>query len=199
MHTDTLPRAGLLLTTAAALVLGGCGTGTSSEATDATSAAVGRDVVAAEAPDATGTGIQVHGAWQITVRDPDGTVASDTHFHNDLVDNGARTLAALIGAPGTTLDTIRVQPVNSTLCDVADTVPAQCEFDGNPAVVGTEAVLTVEIIAPADGTVDRVLTRTQYFFEGTRRSSTFTDRTLDTPVSYVAGQSVTITVRISFS
>lgn len=206
MHTHTIRRNGLLLAVAA-LVVGGCGDGsTTDDGSDDGSAAPVSTVVAAPAasdttaPDAdsTSTGIEVHGAWRITVRDPDGTIASDTHFHNDLVTDGARTLAALIGSPGTTLDTVTVVPVGSTLCQLSPN-PASCQFDGDPQVDGAEAVLTVEATAPADGTIQRVATRTQYEFEGARRSFVLTDRTLDTPVSYVAGQSVTITVRISFS
>src|ERR1700676_467615 len=45
-----------------------------------------------------GEGITVHGHWSITVKNPDGTVASHNEFENALADQGPSTITGLLGA-----------------------------------------------------------------------------------------------------
>lgn len=188
----------------ACLVLAGCG-GTSvapAQGSAGTAAAAAGDDIGGDATDADrqdATGIHVTGAWDVTVRDPNGTVSSTTAFHNDLVSGGAETLAYLLGVPGTTLDDLNVIPSGSELCDAPEA--DQCRFVETREVdtQNNAAIHTISVEAPSDGSVERVLTRAKYDAEGQSRSFIFTDRVLDAPVTFVEGQTVDITVTLTFS
>lgn len=145
------------------------------------------------------TGIHVTGAWEVVVRDPGGTVAFETEFHNDLTDGGRRALAAFFGFPGASLEWLRVGvDYDSTLCDAA--AELNCQFTTTTDAASGTAILETSIEATVDGEIASVHTWARVLTGGNGTfTTTMTTRDLDPPVQFVAGQTVDITVTLSFS
>ncbi|GEM_PF-1860829 len=118
--------------------------------------------------------VEVHGDWTIEVRDPDGTLASQHTFTNDLTEDGARALAGLLAGtffpggfdgsgskwsvylvPGSGFGTVCDDPVPILGCVMRD-------IDGlsvsGPADRDDPGVLTLsgELIAESDGNITSV-------------------------------------------
>lgn len=152
-------------------------------------------------------GIQVHGHWTIELRDPDGTVAGHHEFENALVNQGAQVLATLLqgSAPrglwiiqaGTPMGGGPCTP-GSGLCLLAEpgvnfnsAGPVSVALAGNNQAVRLSGTVT----AGQDGDIGVVTTNQ---ITGSQ-SFVFSQRTLAAPIHVVAGQTVAVSVVISFS
>jgi hypothetical protein len=159
---------------------------------------------AARRPD---DGIKVHGHWTIELRDPDGRIAAHHEFENALVNQGARVLATLLqgNSPrglwivqaGTAAGGGPCAP-GSGICLLAEPgVP----FNSAGAIsvtlqANSEALkLSGTVTAGQDGDIG-VVTTNQI---AGNQSFVFSQKTLTPPIHVVAGQTVVVSVVISFS
>lgn len=210
MRLRSTTRARLLpAATAACLLLAGCAGNGAADLEQAEPPSVAVDSVAVDSVaaednptsnhDPDPVGIHLTGEWEVTVRHPDGALASTTTFHNDLTQGGNLTLAALIGDPGTRLNWVRIGVRPGTpLCDAAP--HPNCQFDTTTQRDDAAAVLSSSIEAVSDGAVDSVVTWTDRVSSaGGTALHTLTERDLDAPISFVSGQTVEITVTLTFS
>jgi hypothetical protein len=182
----------------------------------------------AAAPDAAATTIGVRGHWLIQVADPDGTVVAVREFHNALLPDGERTLVLLLGGNRSAgaFAVLLTSPQSSAspcapvpFCGVAEprfggTASASLVKTLSKIVVTAPSpsiVLRGSIQVPAAGDVSGVTTNIvtcgisglstiapaacQPPAGGTQ---VFTQTTLPTPVSVVAGQTVLATVTLTF-
>lgn len=186
-------------------------------------AALALPAVAQSSPPAD-AGIQVVGAWTLTVTDPDGAVVEERAFHNDLVPSGASVLSRLlIGALSHGRWYIRAQgspsPCGSAGCQIDEIAAPNAE----PYWFGTltsnlvastaggsfdTLVLSGSLEATQDGVIDQVST-VEVHCQGTvapedcapgQTDRTFTSRRLDagSELAVAAGQTVNVRVEISF-
>lgn len=162
--------------------------------------------------DAQTSGIEVHGHWTITVREPDGTLVSRTEFQNALVHSGQNSLALLLD--GSILAQYwRVElaaPSGGTepCTDSATDLP--CIVTNGPTTmtsefqnlsVGTDVSVTMTILegqataanTTAIGSVGTFMVSNH----GTTRE--FTRKELAAPPAVQAGQIVQVRVEFSFS
>jgi hypothetical protein len=169
-------------------------------------------IARADAPG--GQAIQVHGGWTVEVRNPDGSLADQRSFTNDLTSSGANALAGILAgnytinrwqiaaSPGICSDNSGIE----TLCGVAENddpiVATQNEFYGGLTVTGPEdafdpgvLVLNGSFIVQNDGQIDRVTT---FLDQLNPFAVTFTFALID-PIPVTTGQQVVISVDISFS
>jgi hypothetical protein len=169
-------------------------------------------------------GIEVHGHWTIEVRNPDGTLAERREFDNWLHSAGGQALAAILGRQAsvggwaiqligsaftsrTPYGDVGVMIVESTYPATGSnifrtltlTAPAIGEAASQPLRLSGTAT------AERDGAITQVetvmsrLAATEAPSNRYGSSAPFTSKTLDSPVSLTAGQSVTATVVITFS
>lgn len=163
------------------------------------------------ARDGAAQGISVHGHWVIEVYDPDGTMAQRTEFDNALTPSGAAILGQVLAGERT------VEPWSVSLlgnvCLGADGLPAGCFLE--PATFPLELpnrfkTLTVESVtaglafsgnmtAHLDGAINLVVTTIVVNDNGTTSGSTFTTHALSPGTPVLAGQSVSVTINITFS
>ncbi|MEM0961549.1 MAG: hypothetical protein AAGK21_03265 [Bacteroidota bacterium] len=167
---------------------------------------------AAEAPPA--EGIQVHGRWAITVRDPDGSVQSSTEFQNALSDNGDAILSRLIAGAGT-IDpafwSVEINVPGDDLCLDPNGNAGGCQitsaFVGYPDLTvsveqegqSTYVLYTGTISIDLAGNISTV--RTKYIGNSTATGIptwSFTYKVLDNVIPVSAGQTVDVRVEISF-
>lgn len=167
-------------------------------------------------------GIKVHGHWVIDVRNPDGALASHTEVENALTPGGSSILALLLGR---TMSTVRgwnvtLSPVDGSPFGVDPVFPQTARIfeaafgdaygsTGNNvnrfgtlvvAQVYTTVVLKGTATAVADGQIGRVQTELMLAFAGGNQVGyDFSGTFLPSAVPLSAGQSIQITVTLSFS
>jgi hypothetical protein len=182
---------------------------------------LGRSGIAHETLRGPEVGIKVHGSWTIVVRNPDGSIAATTKFENSLVQTGATLLTQLLThqktvqhwqiqvnsrggglcARGTTpepcgiLDSALTADVSSDFATLTASVPTSGENAGKLVLSGT---------APAalDGNIQIVKTSVAHTCAPTACGMAwiiFTTAYPDNPVHVQAGQTMNVTVVISFS
>lgn len=151
-------------------------------------------------------GIKVHGHWTVTVRNADGSIASRTEFENALVASGGQLLAGLL-TRGDTLERMswRVALVGGA----ATYLIAEGEAGPNrfpnlvvSAVAGSPA-LTATGSAKAAAANDLATVRTELEARDSAglisRVTAFTSKALAAPIAVQAGQTIDVTVVLSFS
>ena len=168
-------------------------------------------------------GIKVHGRWTIDVRNPDGSLASHTDFNNALHPGGAYFLTQLLARRESPL--LWVVELFGPLCQMPDPeFPAgPCEIrEPSDTWAGAWVFKTLSLSVPPSGpNADRLVlsgTARAHFAGqltavhteqwrcttstvpcGAARSYGFSGTTLPAPISVSAGQSIDVTVVISFS
>lgn len=171
-------------------------------------------------------GIKVHGHWTIEVRNPDGTVVTHREFENSLVPTGATQLSSILAGqrtPGTwsiRLIGNTVEPCLTTAgtgvdCDIYE--PAFGATGGpnlfNTLNVSTGAagslILSGTAVAGQTGEIDAVQSFEYYcaatvppascLSNGIVGNSFFTSAGISPIVNVTIGQTVAVTVSISFS
>jgi len=149
-------------------------------------------------------GINVHGAWTLDIRNPDGTLAKHVEFENALEPDGADYLASLLAG----VDTVGVWNLTIVtspgICG-PDELPTGCSINTDPEGGLTVEViedsgadilrLSGEVVAARDGTVFEVKTR-----QGDP-SIAFTHKilALEDQADVVAGQQILVKVDITFN
>lgn len=173
---------------------------------------------AAASGDASTEGLKVHGHWTIEVRDPDGGLVERREFENAVVDDGRSMLIhflARVQTPGRWI--VDLNDASSPPCRSTGGEPAACfliEFFSSPHaltkgldLVGNRLVLSGTTVAERTGRVSRVRTRLNACGAGILPSDcahqntsirTFTQTSID-PIDVLQGQSIHVTVSISFS
>jgi hypothetical protein len=159
---------------------------------------------AAHRPD---EGIRVHGHWTIELRDPDGRMAAHHEFENALVNQGAQVLARLLqsNSPRGLWIVQAGTPSGGGPCTPGSGICLLAEpgvsFNSAGAISvalqpNSEALkLSGTVTAGQDGDIGVVTTNQ---ITGTQ-SFVFSQRTLAAPIHVVAGQTVAVSVVISFS
>ena len=162
--------------------------------------------------------IKVHGKWTLEVRNPDGTLVLTRVFHNSLDTFSGKNLLSSVLAGNITVMGWRIAIESFTagqeLC-ILNASPRDCSISaaadprsgdqnffptltvtGDSGHTGTgKLVLTGSITAQATGVIDRVTTRIRY--GAGAEAYSFTKKSI-TPESVSAGQTVGVTVEISF-
>lgn len=152
----------------------------------------------------TGEGVNVHGDWVIEVVNPDGTVQARHEFANALQNAGAMYLAARLSGAS--------QPVANPLeiflggagCNCLIRAPGAPDpglgaAQGNDllmSVNGGAVILRGSVPVQATGEVTQVGT---YFVPGEGGFGVFTLKALDAGVAVIEGQTLVVTVTLSFS
>ena len=163
-------------------------------------------------------GIKVHGHWTIEVRNPDGSLAMHREFENSLIQSQAlssflsRTFSVGYWFIQFSAGSQVCQAGGGTDCTIIEAAAgvAPSNFVFNTLVVGTNAnnlVLSGTVVAPLSGNISGVQTVVGYCLPTTPVSSPckfassffFTGTTLSSPIQVSAGQTVAVTVNISFS
>lgn len=174
-------------------------------------------------------GIAVHGDWKIEVYDPDGTLAESHEFSNHLTDGGRSLLAQLLTGVGSSpeweivlgdlggldftgtspcTDAYPVEvgafanPVNPTVfLEEACYIAVEAEIEDQSAA--SRIILNGSVDAARDGTIDIVETQGTTFISEPNTSffetKVFTRNTEIDPVDVTAGQTIQVTVEISFT
>jgi hypothetical protein len=166
-------------------------------------------------------GIKVHGHWTITVRNADGTIASNNEFENALESSGGVFLRDIIQRSATpgfwsvfVFDGLcPVDAIGSTVCRLTESGSGQTGPNVYPTLVvgGASAFLSATFTATTAGTVSGV--QTYLTVCGSSQSSQacassaaaptgagpFSSRGLAQPIPVQAGQIVQVTVTFSFS
>jgi hypothetical protein len=148
-------------------------------------------------------GIQVHGHWVMEVRNPDGTLATRREFENAFV--GGAILPAILNPNVAALG----KPVGWSVTLVGGMViaggPSECEagaLSRNLIVTNSgppNPALTLSGSAVSLGSLTVTAVRSSILnLYGNCSSQLFTATTLQSPVSLEAGQTVSVTVTISF-
>jgi hypothetical protein len=171
-------------------------------------------------------GIKVHGQWTIEVRNPDGTLASRTDFHNDLdTTTGSSILSLLLArqatpgywfvflyessSSGPCLNFLNAQApcmlsepsTNFSGSDSTNLTVTSPTSGANAGKVVLAGMVTAERNATIDGVVTQVLRCPATGSPSTPCSGPIHTFTIGHPpaVSVVTGQIVQVTVVISFS
>jgi hypothetical protein len=161
-------------------------------------------------------GIQVHGAWTIVVRNPDGSVASRHQFQNALDPDGATYLTLLLARQRTKPDALRLALLSSSgsapctngvggrfPCVMSEPREAQTAFDSY--AVRTLAVsvsasgqltLTGSVKTTFGGSIGEVMTELR---SSNQVLAVFTRHLITSPIAVLADQTIDVTVVISFS
>jgi hypothetical protein len=216
MHRTRLVLAGVALTVAAGLaVAAALGAFASSGRTAA--AGAGADTVT------------VHGRWTVVVRSTSGRVVGRYRFHNDFVTGlgavgGPAAFAAVLSgsnAPGdwdVSVAGTGCPASNGNFCQMFEPDANPSFFASPPDTKnlsvtvpssGTDAfkiVLQGSVTATDDGNINRVSTGLQKCAAASAVGAdcgagynSITDRSLGTPISVLAGQTISVTVKLSFS
>jgi hypothetical protein len=161
-------------------------------------------------------GIKVHGYWTLDVRNPDGTLSSHIEFENSLTSLGAGFLLDVLNGKVDAIGRWLVQ-LSPSICDLGNGASSTCLItQENPPSAGFFGPLTVSIPSTGPDTGKLVL-------KGTARAAAagaitgvntlfirasdpkgflnqFTSADISvTPVAVQPGQSIDVTVKISFS
>jgi hypothetical protein len=173
-------------------------------------------------------GIKVHGHWTIEVRNPDGTVVTHREFENSLTSSGALALANILsGVLAFSFWQITLsggpEPCFESLASAGGPAPSACSvvpksynpFPGATSYFQTltttktfsQVTLSGTAVAGESGSVQTVQTfiylcSTTVAPAGCTQISDvegFTAATLATPVPVSTGQTIAVTVTISFS
>ena len=179
----------------------------------------------AKAPGGASEGIQVHGAWTIEVRNPDGTVASKTEFENSLEPAGGALLPAILARKSSVgywyvvlSSSTGTQPCNSPSSQFACWIAESGDTGTGPQIFQTLTVGTsgtgsaIKFSLAGTATVANATSITdvetlQQSCANTTAPSTpcassggipFTSKTLAAPISVEPGQQVLVKVDISF-
>ncbi len=174
-------------------------------------------------------GVNVHGQWTVVVRSKSGQVVRRYHFHNEFVttlgtSGGSHAFAKILSGAAVPGDwDLSIQgsacpASNGNFCQMfePDATPsffAPGADTKNLTVTeptsGTDAfkiVLHGSVDASADGSITRVGTGLQVCGTGSTIGSDcsigyneITDRTLGSPITVGAGQTMAVTVKLSFS
>ncbi len=191
---------------------------------DIKSSAVPAYEVNATSPDRPAEGIAVHGHWTIEVRNPDGTLGERREFENELSDSGGEALASIltrqysVGSWFILLNnTAGLTPWRAigsgrgpgTIYEVGGLAPfTYRNFDTLTVNMTTSGlVLRGTATAQDDGGINTVATSFYRLSSTSPPSVTstgassveLTTTTLSSPVTLTAGQTVTVSVVISFS
>jgi hypothetical protein len=179
--------------------------------------------------DEVGEGVKVHGSWLIEVRNADGTLVSRHEFENALLADGAEVLGQLmtrqasVGAyrvflgnatteqrpclySGNPVDCIVDEPGSADPREqVFKTLTVTFAIDGPNA---NKTVLSGTATAQRDGEIDRVSTFVEVCGPGVAPATcpfsvgsfpSFSGTNLPSPVAVSTGQSIQVTVVLSFS
>jgi hypothetical protein len=208
-------------------VLTGCATKSESIA-PAPNAAVGPIAASSVATAATGSapgapqeGIKVHGHWTIEVKNPDGTLAEQREFENALTSDGPIFLANILGrnrsVGGWVITLFSPGLYNSAWGDQVYARIAESGYPfNNPSdfpnltldLQSTKLVLSGTATALSTGTINQVRTLVYVlgptnppssFYTTGPGAYNFTATDVTPPLALTTGQSVTVTVNISFS
>ena len=166
-------------------------------------------------------GIQVHGHWTVTVSNPDGTVDAAHEFENSLTIPGASFLTALLAGEVTVDQTyfrLGHTSANPLYClESHYTYPTMAVLVATVArsTEGTNPLMfaaTCTVDSQSEPTVDITMVFThintdQPFYMGTTSahpgqnldSLGFTQHQLESPISVIHNQAVSVNVLISFS
>jgi hypothetical protein len=172
-------------------------------------------------------GIKVHGHWTIEVKNPDGTVVTHREFENSLYPSfGASFLAQVLGrqiTPGAWYLTLDgsvppcSSPVGGTRCSIFETgfsiTITSYVFQTLSSTVGAAGslILSGTAVAGQNGTIDTVGSHNFSCALGVSLATclsgtvtpltpyTFTSATLSPAVNVSPGQTIAVTVNISFS
>jgi hypothetical protein len=164
---------------------------------------------------ATAATIYVRGHWVFEVRDPDGTPVATHEFLNALTTVGQATLAGLVVGSVSAGPFEIVLPEGNSPCaprcvitEPRTTLPASPTRSKNltKTVTGNALTLSGSIVMPSSGDVIRVQTGVPVCAAtvspasclGSGLPGTFTSTDLPTRVAVVAGQTVLVTVTLSF-
>lgn len=172
----------------------------------ASSAALG------QAPGAPREGIRVHGHWVIEVRNPGGTLAARTEFENALQPGAPQALGRLLAAESS-VDFWTVHLIGNP-CTMGGN-PANCEITTSPGVPSTYVFpnlvvaslagdagvggLTLSGSAIAQRNTNVTAVTTTFTQTSPWLSSPFTGTALANPVPVQTGQTIAVTVTITFS
>lgn len=165
--------------------------------------------------------IQVHGHWELTVVNPDGSIAEHRAFHNSLVAQGA--LAGVVTGVYTQ-GFVMIEAANHYIYPQSSKCPTSvttyCHANQTATLTGTSALLLNGTIDGGDAgyTISEVRTMDYYCSSGTwpstvpqllcaqglaspssQFSSDLTAVTLPTPLTVLAHQAVQVKVTLSFS
>jgi hypothetical protein len=178
----------------------------------------------ASAPSGEAVGVLIHGDWNVTVKNSDGTVAQEHVFHNDF--NGASTVAPILAhtsATGRYWLTLSDQTgAGQHPCGDPAAAASSCfvfEADdpngsipfwfGNLTVTApssTSVAVNATIIATRAGQFDHVRMLLSRCSATTAPSAchpgsygNFSARTLPAPIAVVAGQQILVTVTYTFA
>lgn len=164
--------------------------------------------------------IAIAGEWEITIKNPDGSVAGVHRFHNEF--NGAQNVARIlahVSSPGRYWMTL-VSSGGTPPCGV--TGPEHCLLfeadDPNGGVAGwfdtvtaeatsgNQLVVRGEIFATRDGSFDLVIMRLSRCLDTVAPADchpgaygNFSSRTLPAAIALVQGQQAIVTVTYTFS
>jgi hypothetical protein len=154
-------------------------------------------------------GIKVHGHWVIDVRDPDGKLVSHREFENGLI--GPAVLANVL-ARQNSVGLWRVMLTDTNIGSTYDLLEPTFIGTGNSnnltvTASGAAVVLTGSFVASAADTITAVETDNYLCSPSTPPSTpcsvsngnAFTFTTFSPGISFVAGQTVTVIVTITFS
>lgn len=180
-------------------------------------------------PDRTDEGIKVHGHWTIDVEEAGGRLISHNEFENALVSVGADLLSQILGhQKGVGAWQVQINgPINTGICDNLSGQHRSCSIieqtapSSYPNIIpgltvdapttGTNSgklVLAGTVTAANAGSVTSVYTALDScdptstpadFMTCATGFAAFTHKTLSSPVTVLQGQTVNITVVISFS
>lgn len=152
-----------------------------------------------QTPEVRGSGIRVHGHWTIEVRNADGQIDGRYEFENALTNDGAVSLANLIGL-GQDVGSWSIQWQVSTPDGIS--VYAVAEPPGGDLAVADQGDGTIQITgsmaSPRTGDLVGVFTQHYRLAVPGQGPLIFTRRTLDAPVLVQEGQLVEFSVIISF-
>ena len=160
-------------------------------------------------------GIKVHGYWTIDVRNADGTLSSHIEFENSLTSSGARFLLDVLNAK----DSVGrwLIELSPSICDLGDGASSKCLItQENPPSPGFFGPLSVSIPltgpdvgkfilkgtarAAATGSITGVSTLFIRASDSKGFTNQFTSADISvTPAAVQPGQSIDVTVKISFS
>lgn len=155
-------------------------------------------------------GIKVHGHWVIDVRNPDGTLVTHREFENGLI--GPAVLANVL-ARQNSVGFWRVMLTDTNIgsdYDLLEPTYIGSGASNNLTVTagGAAAVLTGSFVASVADTINAVETDNYLCSpstppstpcSGSQQDSGFTSTRFSPGISFVAGQTVTVIVTISFS
>lgn len=158
-------------------------------------------------------GIKVHGHWVIEVRNADGTVAETREFDNALTGSGKQQLVEVMGRAHMMgyWQIILYMSANSGPCvnngnpnacfiiEPGSPFPARSDIFKNLTLALSAATGEITLQGSAVVGMDGDVGSVQTYIETPSPGATFTNATLQPAVTVQAGQTVAVTVTLSFS